>query len=233
VRASRAIARWPRATAALLTIVLGGFSGMAIAQPKTIVYIEASTVNRWKLDEFPARMRSNQYRFDVLREYSFDKTTPLRSVLEGEPPRPDAVMLQECSTYFPGDPEAYRRMFRGWVDALEARGLRPLIATVVPPASSFGWWQDLKDFVKERVLGRPGTYGQVVAFNDWLRTFAAEREIPLLDLERVVRVSSDDRHMRNEYNEGDGTHLTPLAYERMDRALLQFLDGIDWNRPPR
>jgi len=207
--------------------------GELMAESKHVVYIEASTVNNWKLDGFAARTGIERYRFEVLREYDFDKSKLVDQVLAGGPQRPDAVIVQECSTYFPGDMQAYQRMYRGWIENLQARGLRLVIATVVPPARSRSWWQDAKDFIKERLLGRPSRLEQVVAFNEWLRKLGAERKIPVLDLERLLRVSAEDRHMRAEYNAGDSIHLAPVAYQRLDRDLVEFLDRLEWQTVPR
>ncbi len=208
-------------------------TGALMADNKRIVYIEASTVNNWKLDGFAARTGIERYRFEVLREYDFDKSRLVNQVLTGGPPWPDAVIVQECSTYFPGDMEAYQRMYRGWIENLQARGLRPVIATVVPPARSRGWWQDAKNLVKERLLGRPSQFEQVVAFNDWLRALGAELGIAVFDLERLLRVSAEDRHMRDEYNGGDGIHLAPVAYQRLDKDLLEFLDRLGLQSAPK
>jgi hypothetical protein len=114
-----------------------------------------------------------------------------------------------------------------------ARGLRPVIATVVPPARSQGWWQGAKDFVKQRVLRRPSRFEQVVAFNDWLRALGAELAVPVLDLELLLRVSAEDRHMRPEYDAGDSIHLASVAYQRLDKDLLEFLDRLEWPRTSR
>ena len=204
----------------------------ATAESRHIAYIEASTVHLWKLEEFPARTRIQRYRFDVFPEYDFDKSKVVDRVLAGPIQRPDVVILQECSVYFPGDLPTYQRMYRGWVEHLRASGLRPVIATIVPPARSHGWWQGAKDLVKQRLLARPSRYEQVVAFNDWLRTLGAELAVPVLDLEPIVRVSAENRHMRPEYDSGDGVHLNAVAYRHLDTALLEFLDRLEWKRLP-
>jgi hypothetical protein len=204
-----------------------------MAEGRHITYIEASTVHLWKLDQFPARTRTERYRFQVFREYDFDKSKVVGQVLATPPPLPAVVILQECSVYFPGDMPTYQRMYRTWVERLRERGLRPVIATVVPPAQSRGWWQASKDFVKQQVLRRPSRFEQVVAFNDWLRALGAELAVPVLDLELLLRVSAEDRHMRPEYDAGDGVHLTPRAYHRLDKDLLVFLDHLEWQRIAR
>jgi lysophospholipase L1-like esterase len=198
-------------------------TGELMAESKHIVYIEASTVNNWKLDGFAARTGIERYRLEVVPEYDFDKSRAVAQAFAGAS-RPDVVIVQECSVYFPGDLDAYKRQYRGWIVDIRARGTQPVIATVVPPARSRGWWQDSKDFVKERVLGRPSQYEQVLAFNEWLRSLGAELSVPVFDLEPIVRRSDVDRHMRAEYDAGDGIHLNRVAYERLDRGLVDFLD---------
>lgn len=219
--------RGVRTFAALLVgIWLATAAGELMAE-KHIVYIEASTVNRWKLDGFATRTGTNRYRLEALREYDFDKSRLVKQVVEPGKRVPDAVILQECSVYFPGDLEAYKRQYRGWITDIRARGL-PVIATVVPPAHRKGWTEDTKDFIKERILGRPSQYQQVIAFNEWLRALGKEMGVAVFDLESLLRVSAEDRHMREEYNEGDGIHLNRAAYDLLDRELQGFLDKLDW-----
>ena len=198
-RAEGGNAAWRALAGLVATVALATATGDLMAEGKHIVYIEASTVNNWKLDGIAARTGSERYRFEVLREYDFDKSKTVDQVLAGGQPRPGAVIVQECAVYFPGDLQAYQGMYRGWIEKLQARGLRPVIATVVPPARSRGWWQDAKDFAKERLL----------------------------------RVSAEDRHMRPEFNAGDGIHLAPVAYLRLDRDLLEFLDRLELRTEPK
>lgn len=203
-------------------------AGELMAENKHIVYIEASTVNRWKLDGFAARTGTDRYRFEALREYEFDKSRLVKQVLAPGKRGPDAVIVQECSVYFPGDMDEYKRQYRGWIVDIRSRGLPPVIATVVPPAHRKGWTEDAKDFVKERILGRPGQYQQVIAFNEWLRALGKELGVAVFDLESLLRVSAEDRHMREEFNEGDGIHLNRTAYDMLDRELQAFLDRLEW-----
>jgi len=203
-------------------------AGALVAESKHVVYIEASTVNRWKLDGFSSRTGNDRYRVEALREYDFDKSRLVKQVLAPGQQRPDAVIVQECSVYFPGDLEAYKRQYRGWISDIRAHGLTPVIATVVPPAHRKGAVASTKDFIKERILGRPSKFQQVVAFNDWLRALGQEMGVAIFDLERILRISSEDRHMRDEYDEGDGIHVNRAAYDLLDRELQAFLDRLEW-----
>lgn len=89
---------------------------------------------------------------------------------------------------------------------------------------------DTKDFIKVRILGRQSQFEQVKQFNDWLRQLAAQEKLPRIDLEESMRVSESDRHMRREFDSGDGIHVNELAYEKLDGVLLKRLDAIAWRR---
>jgi hypothetical protein len=210
---------------------LMSISSEPMAQAKHVVYIEASMVNRWNLDAFGARTGSDRYRVQPLTEYEFDKSRLVRQALAAGQRGPDAVVVQECAVYFPGDLDAYKQQYRGWISEISSRGLTPVIATVVPPARRKGI-AAAKGFVKERLLGQPSRYEQVAAFNDWLRALGGEMGVAVFDLERLVRVDAEDRHMRDEYDEGDGVHLSRAAYDMLDRELQSFLDRMDWRGGP-
>jgi lysophospholipase L1-like esterase len=160
--------------------------------------------------------------------YQFEKAPVVEEILvRGH--KPDMVVLQECAVYFPGPLEDYQARFYRWIQQLKAAGIRPVIATTVPPAASQGWWQNLKDFVKVRVLRRESQYAQVVAFNRWLRELAQAEGIALLDLEQALRSSETDLHMHEAFNAGDGIHLNDQAYRALDKLLLELLEsqGVD------
>lgn len=208
----------------LFTLLLAATAGMGTQAMATteIVYIEASTGNRWKLEEFPQRVGLDDYHIEFHALYQFDKSPALQEVLaRGD--KPDVVVLQECSVYFPGPLDQYQARLHGWIEQLRAAGIQPVVATTVPPASSLGWWQDFKDFIKVRVLGRESQHAQVVAFNRWLRNLAESENLPLLDLEAATRVSDENRHLRPAFNAGDGIHLNQRAYQELDGLFRNFL----------
>lgn len=175
-------------------------------------------------------MKSEPYRITFLKEYDFDKSALVASAVAGGKPGPDAVVVQECAVYVPGPLEDYKKKYQGWIRQIRAAGAQPIVATVVPPASSQGFVQDTKDFIKVRILGRQSQFEQVKQFNDWLRQLAAQEKLPLIDLEESMRVSESDRHMRREFDSGDGIHVNELAYEKLDGVLLKRLDAIAWRR---
>jgi len=206
-----------------LTFLLS--TGAVMADQKDIVYIEASTVNRWKLGDFDRRVDNDRYKIESMALYDFDKTSALDRALSGRP-KPNAIIMQECSTYFPGDIQSYEQKYRSWIQQIKKAGVTPVIATVVPPAESQGFTEDVKEFIKVKVLGRESQYDQVIEFNKWLRQLAQDENVTLFDLEKYTRKSDADRHMRDEYNSGDGTHPNAVAYSMLDRKLLEMLKTL-------
>lgn len=207
--------------ACMMIALLGTNSVMA--QQKDIVYIEASTANRWKLGEFGARVKDERYRIVTMVQYDFDKTAQVEKALGERGRKPDLIVIQECSVYFPGDLAGYRASYQSWIRQVKQAGAKVAIATTVPPAKSQGFSEDAKRFIKESILGREGQLAQVVKFNDWLRQLAQDEKVPLLDIEAALRISESDRNMRPEFDDGDGIHINRAAYDMLDQKLLQFL----------
>ena len=217
---------------AMISVIYLSYSSLAkgedVKDIKDIVYIEASTAKAWKLDSFPERVKTNRYKVDLMRVYEFDKSGLVDKALDKKRSKPDAVVVQECAVYFPGDMEHYKIKYKGWVKQIKKSGSRPIIATVVPPAPKSGYMVQVKELIKIYILGRPKQYDQVIEFNDWLRQLATKENVSLLDLEKVVRVSEEDRHMKNEYDTGDGIHINRSAYNQLDEVFLKVLEDMDW-----
>lgn len=211
-----------------LTLAAGVASGASAVTPVPednkvrVVYIEASTADAWKLDAFPERVGDSRYEIRLLKTYQFDKSRLVSSALTD---RPDAIVIQECSVYFPGPLVEYKRMYWGWVDQVQSGGVRPILATVVPPAEGRGVVHALKEFIKVHVLGRERQIDQIVAFNAWLRQEAATSEVPLLDLEAALKAETGP-FMDVRYDSGDGTHVNQEAYAKLDQLLLVTLRNL-------
>lgn len=195
---------------------------LAMAAEKNVVFIGASTGNRWQLPGFPRRVNAPEYNLEFMKIYEFDKSSLVDQVVK-RPQKPDAVIIKECSVYFPGQQDAYKRQFASWIATLKRAGIRPMVATVVPPATSQGFVADAKAFIKVRLLGRDDQYRQVIDFNNWLREFAQKEQIPVVDLEQALRRSDGDRHMLDRFNSGDGIHINKEAYDLLDGVLLETL----------
>jgi lysophospholipase L1-like esterase len=140
--------------------------------------------------------------------------------------KPDAIFIQECSVYFPGDLDAYKKKYKGWIDAVKEKGIKPVIVTTVPPASSQGFTEDVKMFIKKYILGRDSQHKQIEEFNNWLKEFASKENIPVLDLEKQIRISENERVMNDKYDSGDGIHVNAVAYKKLDNYLYTFLQKM-------
>jgi hypothetical protein len=192
-------------------------------RPVRVVYIEASIGRRWQLEEFGRRVGDERYQVRLLAEYAFDKSARVAEALEDSAGRPDFVVLQECSVYFPGPLELYQRLYGGWVARLRAAGVTPVVATSIPQARRRSLLEQAREFVRSGLLGRPRRHDQIVAFNRGLRALARDERLPLLDLEAALQAAPGDAHLAPRFDSGDGIHVNAAAYAVMDRALLELL----------
>jgi lysophospholipase L1-like esterase len=201
---------------------------LAAGSSAHLVLIGASIGRDWDLADWPARAGEPSITAETLAVWQFDKTeaveevllrparrfrftrTYLRSLLAPPPRAPDAVILKECSAYFPGDLARYQAQFSSWVEALRRRGVTPIVATVVPVTPA----RDARTPGKQRALRQ---------FNRWLRELASQQALPLLDLERALGDGTPDNYLAARFAEADGTHVNRDGYAVLDRALWRTL----------
>jgi hypothetical protein len=219
-------------SAALLLIIAvqGNFTPPSGSMNRIhIALIGASIGREWHIESWPARVRTNRFTAESLAIWQFDKSeaiheillrpgrkfrftrTYLRSLLEPPPKKPDIVILKECSSYFPGDLQAYETEVRTWVRRLESGRFRILLATVVPVTSA-------------RSAREPGKQESLIEYNRWIREYARGRNIPVLDLEAALR-APDSTYLQDGFAAPDGSHLNATAYAVLDRTLLAALQS--------
>jgi lysophospholipase L1-like esterase len=89
-----------------------------------------------------------------------------------------------------------------------------------------------KNIVKKVIFpGKPTVEARLrdlAAFNDWIRKYALEQNLPILDLEKALRISETDRRLRDDFDGGDGLHLNQNAYSLLDQTMLITLERINW-----
>jgi len=190
---------------------------------KRVVLVGASIGKEWHIERIRERVSLPGYRFDYLGTYEFDKG-PLIAKLVSDPDKPAWVMIKECSTYFPGDEQQYRRQVMDWVGMLRAAGIQPVLVTTAPIAEPTDYLSRAKLLVK-RAIGRQTTLESITRFNDWLKQYARGENIPVFDLEAELRRSDKERWLRSEFDAGDRIHLTQSAYRVMDDSFAKFLVG--------
>ena len=200
-------------------------------QAYRIVLLGASIGRAWRLQEFAARVHDGRYTVESYAVWQFDKSemldevlmrparkfhptrTYLKSLFRPAPQPADAIILKECSAYFPGDPREQRRLVEKWVAEIMRSGIQPVLATVVP-------------VTRQRAETDPGKIEGVREYNDWLRSYASDCRIPLLDLERALGTDPAGRYLRDDLTSGDGSHLNAKAYKILDELLHATLSGL-------
>jgi hypothetical protein len=200
-----------------------------MTKKKHVVLLGASVGQAWNIEALPDRVAAAQgYRFEYVGEYAFDKTEALMKILQRKQNKPDAILIKECAAYFPGDLGQYQELMKGWIKECRKAGVVPVPTTVVPVVSSKNkpWKDRLKDFIKT-MLGRPTTATQlegIFRYNDWIKEYAMQEGLTVLDLEAPLRTSQDDRSLRVDLHSGDGLHLNSRAYAMLDAIVVPTLD---------
>jgi hypothetical protein len=198
------------------------------AKPVHVVLIGASIGQGWHLADWPARAKVLGFTAESIPVWQFDKTEAVEEVLmrptrkfrltrsyvkslTQPPPRQAAiVILKECSSYFPGDLASYKRSVKKWVNQLQAKKIEVMLATVVPVTNV-------------RAHQSPGKQESLVEYNEWVRQYAQQHGIRLLDLESALRTDEFDRYLRDEFATSDGSHLNAAAYAVLDDLLCKKL----------
>ena len=192
---------------------------------KEIILVGASVGQGWKFPDLVDRKKLTGYKLDFIPVFdSFDKSSAIKSIVEREK-KPNAVIIKECSVYFPGDLNLYENRIKKWVNELKKNNIEPILATTVPPGKPNSIVYKLKDFIKS-ITGKPKKIDSVTKYNEWLRDFSSKNGIKVLDLEQVLRISNGNRHLNPEYDRGDFTHLNNKAYLVLDNFMADFLNKM-------
>lgn len=199
-------------------------------QPNTlhVVLIGASIGQGWHLAEWPARVNTNRFTAESVPAWQFDKSvvleevlmrparkfhptrTYLRSLFQAPPRKPDVAILKECSSYFPGDLSKYQLSILDWVSRLQGKQIEVILATVVPVTRS-------------RAAQDPGKQEGLLKYNEWVREFANQRGLEVLDLEAALRSNDSGKYLREDFAAEDGSHLNSTAYRVLDQTLSALL----------
>ena len=165
---------------------------------KKILLLGASIGHAWYINQYFNYIEN-------LAVYNFDKRKALLEYLtnEGTHKKPDAVILKECAAFitsskdkFDEDFDHYKEIYEDTVKIIRENDVIPVIATVCPVAST-------------------GPHlNNILTFNDWLKQYALDNNLAVIDIERGVRTSESDRRLRKELSQEDGLHLNREAYEK-------------------
>jgi lysophospholipase L1-like esterase len=105
-----------------------------------------------------------------------------------------------------------------------AAGIKVLLATEVTFSVGDGFLDGIMDGIA-RLRGRQNykvmVNNHVKDVNAWLRTYAREQNLTLIDLERAVDSGNGSR--RQEYDQEDGSHINAAGYSVLTRYASEQL----------
>lgn len=208
----------------------GAFSMVEGKEKKHIVLIGASVGYGWDIPRLPQRIKENGYELEYVGSDDFDKSEFLKKVLQKEK-KPDMVILKECAAYFPGELEKYKRDMKKWIEQSLSTGVTPIMTTVAPVTRpNYLTKSYLKDLIKKYILTNKIHMEErlkyILEYNDWIREYAKEKGLIVLDLEAALRVSDKDRRLRQDLTSGDGLHLNSEAYKILDNFMADTLKKV-------
>ena len=205
--------------------------GQVMNSKKRVMLIGASVGQAWNLLGLPRRQRINEYAFESIAAWQYDKTEALQEVLmrpkrkfhltrayfsgffQPAPQLPNIIIIKECAAYFPGDFKEYKQSIQKWTKQIKDAHIQVILATVVP-------------VTRERSQTRPGQIESILEFNDWIREYAKNGNLVLIDLEAQLRESAAQRFLKKELST-DGLHLNKQAYDLLDKELLEALRKLE------
>lgn len=118
-----------------------------------------------------------------------------------------------------------RENFRQMIAQARAAGIDVMLATEVTISEpERGLIDELKAMVKN-AMGKTSyqdyVNGNVREVNEWLRKFALDEDIRLLEFEKTL--SNEEGYRKREFSQEDGSHLTAAAYDALTVYIRQAL----------
>ncbi len=112
------------------------------------------------------------------------------------------------------------------VERARRLGIEPILTTEVTVRGPAGVTNTLADFVgwlRGKTSYQDYINGHVLDVNRWMRAFAAQEGLFLLDLQPVLS-SADGRRLR-DFADADGSHISPAGYAVLDHYAVPLLEG--------
>lgn len=109
-----------------------------------------------------------------------------------------------------------KQRYQGMIETARERNLPLIVATEVTLPAATSWWGEILAWLF-RLLGRESyadrINANVMAVNDWLKQYASEQGVPLLDFQAAL--APDGLYRDRDYAQPDGSHLSEAAYQRL------------------
>jgi lysophospholipase L1-like esterase len=122
--------------------------------------------------------------------------------------------------------ERVRQSFIEMVELARANGIEPIVATEVTIRTRDSWKELLAAMIG-RLLGKESYQdyinSHVLELNGWLRQYAADNGILVLDLQSIL--SDESGRRGREYATEDGSHITPAGYEALTSHFRVILEA--------
>lgn len=195
-----------------------------------VVLIGASYVRAWPIQELGGMQVVNkgvagEQSFEMLQRFEQDVLSlkPSKVVIWGfindihRPQREniDATMART------------RASIEAMAQLAQRHGIEPILATEVTIRGKEdlrGWVAGLTGKFRRKTSYQEYVNGHVLAINQWIRKYAEENHIPLLDFQSAI---TDERGFRKkEFATEDGTHISPMGYEKLTRYTEGVLAGL-------
>jgi lysophospholipase L1-like esterase len=127
--------------------------------------------------------------------------------------KPDAVVIKFCSINI--RPHQNLTMLQDgmtmMVGMAQGQNIKPIVSTIIPAGKP------------EAHIGDFSIADSLNKFNDWLRTFAAEREIPLIDFAKAI---ADDQGFLPRNCSTDPVHVNEKGYEILAEAARPVISRV-------
>jgi lysophospholipase L1-like esterase len=111
------------------------------------------------------------------------------------------------------------------VDLARSNRIVPILGTELTIFGIKGYPEKIKIFLLEKIVQKEShrTYvnKHVLRMNEWLKSFAREEKLMIVDFNRAL--SGKDGVRKEEYTTPDGTHISSEGYQELTRYINQAL----------
>ena len=176
---------------------------------KRVVFMGASITRRWNLEDyFPDIIAINRGVGGQLAPQLLTRFR--RDVIELQP---DAVVIKFCSINI--RPQIPAKVLEDgmamMVQLTRANNIIPIICTIIPPGKP------------EARIGDFSVIENTMKFNEWLRKYATDNDIPLIDYARAIE---DENGLLPRNYSSDPVHVNEQGYHILAEAARPVIYSI-------